>query len=403
MSKINITKKSITKKFQITVVGGGLTGSLMVYILLKSNIISKNNICWIKPEKNIIFDNRVSFYNLKNFENLNLYGLLRNFTKKDLSYITNIEVLNELQKKPLTFHQNDGLGVICKNYQIQKAILDNFNGIKIVNSIVLDTEVNEFERIIYLENGERISSNLILAADGSNSKLRKLCNIKYLNLDLNHTALNGHLKIKDNHDHIARQAFLKEGPVGLLPVKYQELYINFVWSVKTEFAKNLKDDQKTLVALVEKLNLLYKKHNLNFSPIIKKTPRHLSRIYKWPLKLVHVPNPVGKRIALIGDSAHTIHPLAGQGFNLSLEDCFEILSILETSFKTGKDFGHSDHLFQYVLNRKRRTRLMTFSTTSIFYTFTKNSKFLKNFLALGMDELQKRKIKNIFKSIASGH
>tara|TARA_B100000965_G_scaffold405430_1_gene439530 strand:- start:410 stop:1621 length:1212 start_codon:yes stop_codon:yes gene_type:complete len=403
MSKINFTKKSLTKKFQITVVGGGLTGSLMVYILLKSNIISKNSLCWIKPEKKIIFDNRVSFYNLKNFKTLRRYGLLTKFTKKDLSYITNIEVLNELQKKPLSFHENDGLGVICKNYQIQKEILNNFNGVKIINSKVLDTEINEFERIIYLENREIISSNLILAADGSNSKLRELCNIKYLNVNLNHTALNGHLKINDNFNHIARQAFLKEGPIGLLPVSYKEMYINFVWSVKTEFAEKLKDDQKTINNLVNKLNLLYRKNNLIFSPIIKQTPNHLSKIYKWPLKLVHVPKPIGKRIALIGDSAHTIHPLAGQGFNLSLEDCFEILKILETSYQTGKDFGHPDHLFQYVLNRKKRTRSMTFSTTSIFYTFTQNSKFLKNFLSFGMDELEKRKVKNIFKNIASGH
>ena len=402
MSKINITKNSLTKDFQITVVGGGLTGSLMVYILIKSNIISKNSLCWVKPEKNIIFDNRVSFYNLKNFENLNRYGLLKQFTKKDLCYITDIEVLNEFQRKPLTFHEKDGLGIICKNHEIQKTILDNINKIKIINSKVLDTKVNQFERIIYLENGEIISSNLILAADGSKSKLRDLSSIKYLSRDLNHLALNGHLKLNQNFNHIARQAFLKEGPIGLLPVKYKELYINFVWSVKKEFANTLNDDQKTLEILVEKLNLLYRKQNLIFSPLIKKTPEHLLKIYKWPLKLVHVPKPFGNRIALIGDSAHSIHPLAGQGFNLSLEDCFEMLKILETSFKTGKEFGHPDHLFLYSLNRKNRTRLMTFSTSSIFYTFNKNSKFLKKFLSLGMDELEKRKLKNIFKLIASG-
>ena len=350
MSKINITKSSPTKDFQITVVGGGLTGSLMVYILIKSNIISKNRLCWIKPEKNIIFDNRVSFYNIKNFEGLDRYGLLKQFTKKDLCYITDIEVFNELQKKPLSFNEKDGLGVICKNYQIQKYILDSINKIKIINSKVVDTKVNDFERVIYLENGEIISSNLVLAADGSKSKLRDLSSIKYLKHDLNHVALNGHLKLKHNFNHIARQAFLKEGPIGLLPINYKELYINFVWSIKKEFANKLNDDQKTLEILVKKLNLLYKQQNLIFSPLIKKSPRHLLKIYKWPLKLVHVPKPFGNRIALIGDSAHSIHPLAGQGFNLSLEDCFEILKILETSFKTGKEFGHPDHLFLFGQN-----------------------------------------------------
>ena len=73
MTKTKLSNNVQKRHFQITVVGSGLTGSLMIYILIKSKIVSKENLCWVNPNTKISNDNRVSFYNYKNFQYLEEY------------------------------------------------------------------------------------------------------------------------------------------------------------------------------------------------------------------------------------------------------------------------------------------------------------------------------------------
>ena len=400
MTKANLSNNSKNRHFQITVIGGGLTGSLMTYILIKSKIVSKKDLCWINPNKSIKDDKRVSFYNYTNFQNLTQFGLSSFLKKEEINRINTIEVLNEKQKRPLSFRDNKGLGVICKNFVIQKLLSKESKNATLINSKVINSSVDEYQRILKLENGQIISSNIVLAADGSNSPLRTLSNIKFFRHNLNHVAFNGYLNINIPSNDTARQAFLKEGPVGLLPVKNKANKINFVWSVNKEFAKKFNSQEKVLNFLIHQLNKFYKKHDIIFSN--NSISRTNSKTYNWPLELIYVPKPINNRIVLIGDAAHAIHPLAGQGFNLSLEDCFEMLDILKNSFETGKDFGQYENLKKYACKRKKRTKFMTLSTTSIFYSFTNQSKFLKTCLSLGMENIEKIKLKNIFKNFASG-
>ena len=80
---------------------------------------------------------------------------------------------------------------------------------------------------IILESGEEITSNIVLAADGSNSHLRNISSIKYFRHNFKHLALTGHLIMKSDRKNIARQAFLKEGPIGLLPIEYNNNLIRY--------------------------------------------------------------------------------------------------------------------------------------------------------------------------------
>ena len=146
----------------------------------------------------------------------------------------------------------------------------------------------------------------------SNSPLRTLSNIKFFRHNLNHVAFNGYLNTNIPSNDTARQAFLKEGPVGLLPIKNKTNKINFVWSVNKEFAKKFNLKEKILNFLIHQLNQFYKKHNIIFSNnIISKI---YSKTYNWPLELIYVPTPINNRIVLIGDAAHAIHPLSRSRF-----------------------------------------------------------------------------------------
>ena len=402
MSNLFFYNKSSSHIFDITVVGGGLTGSLMIYLLLSNKKLSKSKICWIKPKDKNLTDDRVSFYNSSNLEKLSKSKFLQNFPEKEITIVNEIHVLNKRQKKPLIWKNFPYMGFILKNKVVQKKLLDDIKNVKIYNSPVIKSYSDEFYRTIILEDKTVISSNLILAADGSNSNLRKLSSIKYLSHQLNHEAVTGYLEIENSNINIARQAFLDEGPIGLLPVKSKQKYVNFVWSMNKNVAKNILCLDNPSLIIANKLNNFYKSYDLKFKPIKDLSKRKLLKIHKWPLNLIFVPKPTSQRLILIGDAAHSIHPLAGQGFNLALEDCFEVENVLEKSMLTGKEFGHNDNLSLYNKNRNIRVKLMSISTTSLFYAFTQNSKILNDTLSKGMEYLNEKKLKNIFIKIANG-
>ena len=102
------------------------------------------------------------------------------------------------------------------------------------------------------------------------------------------------------------------------------------------------------------------------------------KIQTYPINVKFVNNPFKERIILIGDAAHTIHPLAGQGFNLSIEDCYDMLDCLKSAKFVGKDFGALSVLKAYNNMRKTRKNYITLSTTIIFYLFSKKNNHLNN-------------------------
>ncbi len=402
MSNLFFSKTSISHNFDVMVVGGGLTGSLMVYLLLSNKNLSKSKICWIKPKNKSLDDSRVSFYNSANVEKLSKSKFFKNIPEKEITVINEIQVLNKNQKKPLIWKNSPYMGFILKNKIVQKKLLNEIKNIKIYTSPVIQTFSNEFNRTIILEDDTVICSNLILAADGSNSNLRKLSSIKYFSHQLNHDAITGYLEIQNRNNNIARQAFLDEGPIGLLPVKSKQNYVNFVWSMKKCKAKEILQQETSSLIIAKKLNKFYKSYGLNFRPINDFSKKNKLKIHKWPLNLIYVPKPISQRLILIGDAAHSIHPLAGQGFNLALEDCFEVLNVLEKSVLSGKELGHNDNILLYNKNRNIRVKLISISTTSLFYAFTQNSKKLTEILSKGMEYLNDRNLKNIFIKIANG-
>ena len=158
-------------------------------------------------------------------------------------------------------------GFYFKNKVVQKKLLDDIKNVKIYNSPVIKSYSDEFYRTIILEDKTVISSNLILAADGSNSNLRKLSSIKYLSHQLNHEAVTGYLEIENSNINIARQAFLDDGPIGLLPVKSKQKYVNFVWSMNKNVTKNILCLDNPSLIIANKLNNFYKSYDLKFKPI----------------------------------------------------------------------------------------------------------------------------------------
>ena len=150
------------------------------------------------------------------------------------------------------------------------------------------------------------------------------------------------------------------------------------------------------------LNKFFLKDNLIFnSP--KSTEDKFQNVQTYPINVKFVNNPFKERIILIGDAAHTIHPLAGQGFNLSIEDCFDMLKCLKNAKFVGRDFGTLSLLKAYNNIRKTRKNFITLATTAIFYVFSNKNDQLNSVINYGIEKMEKTSLKEIFKFLAKGY
>ena len=148
------------------------------------------------------------------------------------------------------------------------------------------------------------------------------------------------------------------------------------------------------------LNKFFSHINLQFSSI-KKINKIENKLSYWKLDLNFIINPTSLRTILIGDAAHSIHPLAGQGLNLSFSDCISALNAIRNCLKFGNDLGDVSILKRYKKERLPQNIAMTAFTDFMFFGFTSNSNKTQLLLSKGMENLNKTNLKNIFRNLAS--
>ena len=181
--------------------------------------------------------------------------------------------------------------------------------------------MKEFELVdeqvtVYLDDERQLVAPLLVGADGAHSKVRQLAAFETREWNYDHNAIVTTVRTEKSHAYTAWQRFLKTGPLAFLPLHCESNgamdshYSSIVWSVETDVAKQLMalDDQAFC-------NRLGKDFEYQLGNVV-----HAAKRYSFPLRQRHATDYVQPHIALIGDAAHTIHPLAGQGVNLGLLD-----------------------------------------------------------------------------------
>ena len=219
---------------KICVVGGGLTGAIMVLLLKQSKLFKKNEIAWIKPKEKKHTDFRTTFYNSASIELLKNLHLIDNLDFNDYSTVNQIEVFGAKRSSPLIWNNsssNSPLGIVVKNEIILDALDKLLNDIPNYDGTVTNTDINEYERTLYLDNKKSIKTHLVLSADGKSSYMRKLLSIKTIEKNTKHIAVSGFLKQSKKHSSKAIQAFTELGPIGILPFENHNI-INFVQSIE---------------------------------------------------------------------------------------------------------------------------------------------------------------------------
>ncbi len=287
----------------------------------------------------------------------------------------------------------DELGTIVENSIITGALQQRLAAIKNLQLIIpfaiasLDEiEVDGEQRVqLVSDDGDRVSAKLLIAADGANSKIRQLANFTTREWDYNHQALVTTVRTEKPHHNTALQRFMETGPLAFLPLAVDasgenQQYCSIVWSMVPEKAEQimaLSDDDFNLqisAAIEHKLGAV----------------QWSDRRMAFPLRQRHAKDYVRDNIVLVGDAAHTIHPLAGQGVNLGLLDVKVLAQELSRGFEAGRSLTDAAVLKRYQRKRIGHNLGMMWLMEGFKHLFAEQAlpvRWLRNLGMSGVDNL----------------
>ena len=250
---------------------------------------------------------------------------------------------------------------------------------------------------IYLADGTQLQTKLVIGADGANSFVREQAFIDFDVLDYRQAGLTCAIRTAQPHQHVARQIFLETGPLAYLPMaslhaEQEGHWQSIVWTLPDDYAEEyakLNDDDFTQLLTRESHHML--------GEVLEATPRAI-----FPLKARAAQRYVQDGLALIGDAAHVIHPLAGQGVNIGCLDAAVLCDVLLHDFKRGV-WAHEQTLKRYEHRRKGQNDAMMHSMSAIGWMETTTLfpvVWARNFGLKQVEQLPA--LKDAFMSQASG-
>ncbi|WP_372620996.1 FAD-dependent monooxygenase [Alteromonas stellipolaris] len=291
--------------------------------------------------------------------------------------------------------ESDTLGVIIENQALINGLAHSV--LKQDNVVVIDTTIERVlsspqQNMLMLENGDALSCRLLVGADGANSFVRKHANFPITFRDYEHTAIVANIRTQQPHENVARQAFTPTGPLALLPMRDPNV-CSIVWSQTPDAAKTLQGYSDS-----EFCNALLAASNNALGPVTLETARTA-----FPLTMRYAREWAKEGIVLVGDAAHTIHPLAGQGANLGMQDALALAATLITLLDDQKDIGQLRYLRPYERARKTEAMKMIAAMDGFKFLFDGNDPLKKLIRGVGLAATDKLSaVKQAFVSHAMG-
>ena len=290
---------------------------------------------------------------------------------------------------------SDTLGVIVENQALVNALaqaVEAQSNVQLVTAGIDRVLAGPNQTMLMLDNDDVLSCRLLVGADGANSFVRKQAGLPITFKDYEHTAIVANVKTDEPHNNVARQAFTPTGPLALLPMAEPNV-CSIVWSQTPEQASSLMalDDDAFCHALTAASNSV-------LGTISLKTERAA-----FPLTMRYARQWAKDGVVLVGDAAHTIHPLAGQGANLGMQDALALAESLSSLSAAGKDIGLYKHLRSYERSRKTEATKMIAAMDGFKFLFDGNDPLKKLVRGIGLSATDKlTTIKNAFVSHAMG-
>jgi 2-octaprenylphenol hydroxylase len=240
------------------------------------------------------------------------------------------------------------LGVIAENAVLQAALAGAARrlGLTLVTGDISALE-QERDAIVLVAGKRRVRARLVIGADGAQSRVRDLAGLGAARTDYGQTAIVAMVSTARPHEHTAWQRFLGDGTLAFLPLK--DAHSSIVWSVPTARAERL---------LATSTEIFERDLETDFDGALGKV-RLVSERAKFPLWRLSANSYVTSRVALVGDAAHVVHPLAGQGANLGLLDAAALADVLAEGVKSREDPGAERILRRYERWRRSENDLMS--------------------------------------------
>ncbi len=310
-------------KFDIIVIGGGLVGASLMAALKDSGLkiaLIETREPALLPEDDS-WDSRVYAISPGSAGFLQSCGVWQRMDVDRITPVYDMAVFGDDNSAQISFNSYEmgvsELAFIIENRQMQTAVWEELESadedIEIIcpakcTSIVWhDSHVE-----IQLEDGRLLETALVVGADGVNSWVRKQAGIEVSRHSYHQIGVVANFDAQHSHRNIAHQWFRRDGVLALLPLPDKR--VSMVWSTTEEHAKQLRElSVEDLCQRVAEAS----SHTLGELQLV--TPP-----LGFPLNFVHVKNLIKPRLVLVGDAAHGIHPLAGQGVNLGLRDTREL-------------------------------------------------------------------------------
>jgi len=244
---------------------------------------------------------------------------------------------------------------------------------------------------VTLADGTVIAASLLVAADGARSKLRERAGIVTHGWEYNQSGIVVTVGHERDHQGRAEEHFLPAGPFAILPLKGNRS--SLVW---TESRK----EASRIVALSDKEfhSDLEQRFGLHLGEI-----RALDKPRAFPLGYFVARSFIAERLALIGDAAHVIHPIAGQGLNMGLKDVAALAEVVVDAARLGIDLGQADVLERYQRWRRFDTMAMGLATNSLNFLFSNESALLRTVRDIGLGLVDRTPpLKSLFIRQAAG-
>ncbi len=317
----------------------------------------------------------------------------------DASPIKDIRVADQQSSAMLDFESaalgDNPFGYVIENTLFRKALFARVEELKNVTLFcpaeIRDVMRDEEEVRVTLDNGTRITSQVLAAADGRRSSMREGAGIKLHEWSYNETALIATIQHSEPHENLAIENFYPGGPFAVLPLTHQRSAI--VWTEKPDTANTLFHmEEEAFTALLTERGCAH------LGEISLASPRQL-----YPLHFMLAENLHDTRMVLIGEAAHAMHPIAGQGFNLSMRDIAALGDVLDEARDQGGDLGSDTVLEKY--ESKRHLDHFTFLTATdmLVKLFSNNFPPMRLLRQLGLGLVQKlQPAKNFFGRMAMG-
>ncbi|MHB8534768.1 MAG: UbiH/UbiF/VisC/COQ6 family ubiquinone biosynthesis hydroxylase [Sulfuricaulis sp.] len=387
--------------YDVVIVGGGMVGSALACALgdsaLKVALLDRVTSAAIpEPER----DPRVSAITLASqvfFENIHVW---KGVAQRRAAPVREMHIRDAGGGGSIHFNAAE-IGEAClawivENSVIQTALIERLHQFTNIHYLcpveTTGIAVEDDAASVTLKDGRQLHARLLVGADGADSAVRRAAGIETQSLDLKQQGIVATIITEKPHEHVARQRFLATGPLAFLPLD-EPRTCSIVWSADTVRADQLLalDD----IAFMAELQQA-------FGEALGKI-QTIGQRAGFPLTLSHARAYTAPHVALVGDAAHTVHPLAGQGVNLGFLDAAALAEVLLEAVARKKDVGAHPVLRRYERWRKGGNLAMISVTGGLRYLFGNDLPGLSQLRNLGLDLTNSATpVKNFIMRRASG-